>query len=303
MMLGNVEMHWFDDLHDDNDNTSYIINNGNPTSGTRNTNYSLLADIIFVTFTMLIIVVMLNLLVAILGNTYAKIAEHETVQMQYERAKCIYEIERHFLPRFVKTLPNLFPRFLHIVEPGTAHHTDETSETRIRRDLKTEIRAIRQEIDSVRDHVDMRVSRVMLLLEPGVRISRRDHNHPLRAVHFHLWSRCFPGGKWRCSSCSQDFDSNEKSLEEHHELCFVCQEHYPQSQTTWRPPLRCSFTLCSVCVRNEVAMPAQFLAYNDVSDVGSSSDSDGIVLESSSEGESDEISGDSNSDEGSGYDL
>ena len=67
-MLGNVETEWFDDLHDDNDSSTYKINNGNPTSGTRDTGFSLVADSIFVVFNMLIVIVMLNLLVAILGT-------------------------------------------------------------------------------------------------------------------------------------------------------------------------------------------------------------------------------------------
>ena len=71
MMLGNVEMDWFDDLHDDNDSSTYIINNGNPTSGSRESGFSVFADAIFVVFMMLIVIVMLNLLVAILGNTYS----------------------------------------------------------------------------------------------------------------------------------------------------------------------------------------------------------------------------------------
>ena len=53
---------------------------------------------------------MLNLLIAILGNTYSRIASHEKVQMQFERARCIYEIERHFMPDFVKRYNKFFPR-------------------------------------------------------------------------------------------------------------------------------------------------------------------------------------------------
>ena len=50
------------------------------------------------------------------------------------------------------------------------------------------------------------MSTILLLLEPGSRIKRFDHVHPLRACHLNLWGRTFPGAKWRCGACMQDFD-------------------------------------------------------------------------------------------------
>ena len=104
MMLGNIEMYWFDDPHDITENKTYGLENGleiqsgDLTSGTRDSWVSVVADAVFVFFNALIVIIMLNLLIAILGNTYSRIARHEKVQMEFERARCIYEIERHFLP-------------------------------------------------------------------------------------------------------------------------------------------------------------------------------------------------------------
>ena len=42
------------------------------------------------------------------------------------------------------------------------------------------------------------MSTILLILEPGTRIQRFDHVHPLRACHLNLWGRTFPGAKWRC---------------------------------------------------------------------------------------------------------
>ena len=264
MMLGNVEAYWFDDPHERHNTSTYYVELHS--SGTRATAFSVLADFFFFFFMLLIVIVMLNLLVAILGNTYAKIAEHEHVQMEYERARCIYEIERHFLPNFLKTNKKFFPRFLHVIEPTVAKKgIDDTSEIRIRREFREQVDLIRGEIVAVQEHIDHRVARVLLLLEPGIRIKRNDHPHPFRAVHFHLWSRTFTGGKWRCSACMQDFAAGSQSVQNAHELCFVCEDHYPQAKSNWRPPARCNLALCSVCVRNEVVLPERLIEFNDES--------------------------------------
>ena len=87
-----------------------IEQNGDLTTGTRNTYIAGAGDMIFILFNSLVVIVMLNLLIAILGNTYSRIASHEKVQMQFERARCIYEIERHFMPDFAKRFNKFFPR-------------------------------------------------------------------------------------------------------------------------------------------------------------------------------------------------
>ena len=265
-MLGNVEINWFDDPHEPLDANGTARPDGY-TSGTRRTGFSVLADLFFIGFQLLIVIVMLNLLVSILGNTYSKIAEHEHVQMQYERAKCIYEIERHFLPVFFKSYEKFFPRFLHSLEPEVAKRgREETSESRIREDLKEQVELVRGEVRGLQSHVSRRIFRVSLLLEPGMRIRRRDHEHMLRACHFHLWSRTFTGGQWKCSACLQEFEATrdaDAADGAQGKLCFICADHYPTSSVLWKPPLRCSFTLCSVCVRNEVQMPKTYLGYLD----------------------------------------
>ena len=93
-------------------------------------------DFVFVFFNSLIVIIMLNLLIAILGNTYSRIAQHEKVQMEYERARCIYEIERHFMPGFAMRLETFFPRFLHSLRPASAKGVgDDTMEQRLTENL------------------------------------------------------------------------------------------------------------------------------------------------------------------------
>ena len=255
MMLGNIEMHWFDDPHGTIPNETLVTNNGDATTGTRVTYIAAVADTVFVLFNALIVIIMLNLLIAILGNTYSRIAQHEKVQMEFERARCIYEIERHFLPSFVLRYNKFFPRFLHSLKPAAAKGVNEdTMEIRIREQMTEEIDDLKTEVDALREHMNAQVSRLILLLEPGTRIKRFDHAHSVRAVHLHLWGRTFPGSKWRCSSCMQDFDFLDNKVHETHELCFVCENHYPQQNQKWHPPQSCSFSLCAQCVRNEVGM-------------------------------------------------
>jgi hypothetical protein len=203
---------------------------------------------------------MLNLLIAILGNTYSRIAQHEKVQMEYERARCIYEIERHFMPGFAMRLETFFPRFLHSLRPASAKGVgDDTMEQRLTENLNDQISLLKNELTHLTDHMNGQVSRMIMLLEPSTRVTRTDHPHPLRPVHMHLWGKTFPNGKWRCAACMQDFDKDEVAVQDKHELCFVCEDHYPTSKQTWHPSHRCAFALCSNCVRNEVLMSAQFL--------------------------------------------
>jgi len=261
MMLGNIEMHWFDDPHTSTQNQSeLIIQNGDITTGTRSSWVAVVADFVFVLFNALLVVIMLNLLIAILGNTYSRIAQHEKVQMEFERARCIYEIERHFLPSFVLKYTKFFPRFLHSLSPAVAigMHED-TMEIRIREQMSNEINTLKNDVDELKNHMNLQVSRLIMLLEPGIRIKRHDHDHLIRAVHLTLWGRTFPGGKWRCSACMQDFDFLDHMVSQTHELCFVCEHHYPHSKSMWHPPNRCAFSLCATCVRNEVGMTQQHL--------------------------------------------
>ena len=57
----------------------------------------------------------------------------------------------------------------------------------------------------------------------------------------------------------QDYDFKDAVVVTNHALCFVCEEHYPQSLKPWRPPHRCAFSLCSQCVRNEIGMSQKYL--------------------------------------------
>ena len=60
-------------------------------------------------------------------------------------------------------------------------------EIRLREQMSDEIGALRGEVQDLKTHMNAQVGRLIMLLEPGVRISRFDHPHKLRAV------RCFLG--------------------------------------------------------------------------------------------------------------
>ena len=289
MMLGNIELHWFDDPHmkDQNETHGLKMQNGDLTTMTRSSWVAVISDAVFVLFNALIVIIMLNLLIAILGNTYSRIAQHEKVQMEYERARCIYEIERHFMPSFVLKYNKFFPRFLHSLRPASAKGiNDDTMEYRLKERMDDIEEKSLKKIEYLRSHMNSQISRIILLLEPGTRISRKDHEHPIRAVHLHLWARTFAGGKWRCSACMQDFDFQDPKVSENHELVFVCENHYPHSKDAWKPPHRCAFCLCSTCVRNEVRMSDNVLEGMRNHDNSDGVDSDFDVMDSSEYSES-----------------
>jgi hypothetical protein len=65
----------------------------------------------FLLFAFFVIVLMLNLLIAIMGDAYSKVKENELVEGLHERAKLIVEQERLFPWR------QTYARYLHVAEP------------------------------------------------------------------------------------------------------------------------------------------------------------------------------------------
>ena len=49
--------------------------------------------LIFILFQFIVVVLMMNLIIAIMGDSYEKVKEHETIEALHERAKIIVDME------------------------------------------------------------------------------------------------------------------------------------------------------------------------------------------------------------------
>mmetsp|Transcript_38088 Transcript_38088/g.120281 ORF Transcript_38088/g.120281 Transcript_38088/m.120281 type:complete len:266 (-) Transcript_38088:27-824(-) len=82
----------------------------------------LLAKLLFVSFTLLQSILLLNLLIALMGDSYEKVQEKAISYTLLERASIICEIEL-MMSDADKKNPNYFPKWLHVLFPKAQLHT------------------------------------------------------------------------------------------------------------------------------------------------------------------------------------
>ncbi len=211
----------------------------------------------------IVVVLMLNLLIAIMGNAYDQIAQNEAVEMQRERAKAILNIEQNLLTKKIKeTWSAWFPNYLHLLEPHTSKEDDldkqATAELRMAAHFDDRMRLVESHFQSISKGLELKLTRMMSLLGSGMTIERKDHQHSFRYVSYKIWVRVIP--EWRCSVCLTSFSSKSKELVVTEPACFVCEKHFHGcseggSFETWKPPLGCDFTVCLNCVQNQTPLP------------------------------------------------
>ena len=104
---------------------------------------------------------MLNLLIALMGDSYEKVQESAEVEFRRQRAQLLREYEFH-MPKKRRDDPRLFPRWLHVLKPkgadgGDDDGGDEDEEwvctvTAIKNEtkrVKGTVRKMQQEIDAM----------------------------------------------------------------------------------------------------------------------------------------------------------
>jgi hypothetical protein len=212
----------------------------------------------------IIVVLMLNLLIAIMGNAYAQIAKNEAVEMQRERAKAILSIEQNLLTKKIKeTWSSWFPNYLHVLEPHASKEgavdKQATAELRMAAHFDERMRLVERQFRSISEGLKFKVAGIMSLLGSGMMIKRKDHQHNFRYVPYKIWVRVIP--EWRCSTCLAAFSSKSKELIVTEPPCFVCEKHFHGCGEggsffeAWKPPPGCDFTVCLDCVQNQTPLP------------------------------------------------
>ncbi len=71
----------------------------------------------FVVATVLLIIVMLNLLISIISNTYSKVQSQSNEKMYSEFVRLIFENKHHFDAHSFDTANNLNSRYLYVAQP------------------------------------------------------------------------------------------------------------------------------------------------------------------------------------------
>merc|ERR1711916_194314 len=72
--------------------------------------------VLFVLFLLVVVIILMNLLIAILSDTYTKVQENAENEWRLEQAKVIVEIETYFLRG--RQLATLFPRWVQVLLPN-----------------------------------------------------------------------------------------------------------------------------------------------------------------------------------------
>ena len=213
-------------------------------------------QILLVFFYLLVVVIMLNLLIAIMGNAYDGIAQNEGVEMERARAQAILYIERNILSSFMARWDNFFPRYLHVIQPhkGEENAVDEsqsTAEGRIQQHVNAKMLRMETQMLNMQTVLDQHMRSMMTLLGAGMLVERKDHKHKLRQIQYKNWARTIP--MWRCATCSTDYSSMDKMLIPLEPPVFVCNDYYQQlmmkddDEEEWSPPVGCDFALCGKC--------------------------------------------------------
>ena len=220
-------------------------------------------QVLLILFYLLVVIVMLNLLIAIMGNAYDEIAQNEAVEMQRARATAILYIERNILSGFMKQWDRYFPRYLHVCRPHQGEHAEETSNTaeaRIEKHFNLKMKEMENQMFAMQSQMDQQLRSMMTLMGAGVLIERKDHAHKLRRVDYKNWVRTIP--MWRCSACSTDYNANDRQLMATEPPVYVCDDAYHQlmmdsnPEAEWNPAHGCDFALCNKCIRNQEPLPS-----------------------------------------------
>jgi hypothetical protein len=103
----------------------------------------------FLLFAFFVIILMLNLLIAIMGDAYTKVKESELVEGLHERAKLIVEHERMFAGR------QTYCRYLHVAE--AVAESEGGGLTHVWEGLGGRIKELRRELQQ--DHDDSQAQR------------------------------------------------------------------------------------------------------------------------------------------------
>ena len=221
-------------------------------------------QVLLILFYLLVVIVMLNLLIAIMGNAYDEIAQNEAVEMQRARATAILYIERNILSGFMKQWKSYFPRYLHVCRPhqGGEHmeETSNTAEARIEKHFNLKMKEMENQMLAMKSQMDQQLRGIMTLMGAGVLIERKDHPHKLRRVGYKNWARTIP--MWRCSGCSTDYSAIDRQLMSTEPPVYVCDDAYHQlmmdsnPEAEWTPAHGCDFALCNKCIRNQEPLPS-----------------------------------------------
>ena len=90
---------------------------GNFDTSTFNPDTYVLSWFFFVVATVLLIIVMLNLLISIISNTFSKVQSQTNEKMYGEFVRLIFENKHHFDAQGFDTADNLSSRYLYVAQP------------------------------------------------------------------------------------------------------------------------------------------------------------------------------------------
>jgi ankyrin repeat protein len=130
------------------------------------------AGVFFVLFTSIMTIVVLNLLISLLGDTFERVQEYKVQLMAFERAAILIDMDPIVYLCLWKRTAQVFPRFLTVAVPvqDAFDVTEDQAHARVRRDDQDSWSG---RISSIKSHVDQRVSELrVLIMEEQKRATR-----------------------------------------------------------------------------------------------------------------------------------
>ena len=121
----------------------------------------------------LVPIVLLNLLIALMSDSYQRIQDRSIIELRFLRARILLEIELYLSPKELAN-PDWFPRYLHVLVPrgmnkpvgsGTKSH-GISSESKAKADQRTD--AVDGKVDAVTaklEAVDAKLDSLMRSME------------------------------------------------------------------------------------------------------------------------------------------
>eukprot|EP00667_Euglena_gracilis_P023668 EG_transcript_26854 len=139
--------------------------------------YWVLLQVLFILNMILIPIILLNLLIALMGSSYGKIASQSSRELCLLRARLVLEVERTLLTKADKENEEWFPAFLHVIIPkGGSNAVQETAEEKMEH-VKSRVDELNAMLEEQRARLEEQGAKLRdmeaRLEEQGVRVERK----------------------------------------------------------------------------------------------------------------------------------
>ncbi|EGD80207.1 hypothetical protein PTSG_10886 [Salpingoeca rosetta] len=134
--------------------------------------YVVLLRILFVISMVLVPVVLLNLLIALMSDSYERIQDRADIEFQLLRARILHEQEK-FMTKKEKRNPKLFPKWLHVLVPKGGAGSGGVQWQGVLHALKKEVAGVDNRVSGVERKVEEQMADVQAKMEEALTLLKK----------------------------------------------------------------------------------------------------------------------------------